>query len=289
MGCHCLLAFLFAESSNSAMHILIFSILLSPAFLPFAGCWTLPSREFGELFGWIFTALPMAIVLSGVVISQSLIFRYCRNTIKKCSARANMWTSDNADARVRRVAIQSFSYVGAFLLVNLWPTIIRVLDSQGVGDERDVFPLLVLQAIFLPSQGAMNVAIYIRPRFALRRLRCSGEESRWASLLHVLQEEPSSGYRGRRGLLAGRGSASYLFPSALANHWSGFLSWPLRRWSSNDDLGISPPSDDSRDAITLEVTTEATGTSSPSEPSTPPSSNRNLTEKPKGDDSPVDP
>ena len=173
------------------------------------GCWTVPDKQYGEMFGWIAAFVPMSITIVQVVTSQIIIFRYCRDVLQRSSQWATTATqgastlqsnNHNKEARMRNVAVQSFSYVGAFLLVNAWPTILRILDNEGVGDESDVFVLLVLQAIFLPSQGFFNCLIYLRPRYSYRRSRFASE-TRWESLVHVIQEANvvSSSSRDGRG------------------------------------------------------------------------------------------
>ena len=148
------------------------------------GCWTVPTKTYGEAFGWIATAVPMAITMTGVIIGQIMIYRHCRQVLHRAAERS-LHTAENKHERLKSIAWQSVSYVAVFLLVNLWPTIVRILDNQGVGTEASLYPLLVLQAIFLPIQGFGNCAIYVRPRFQRQRLRYP-EESFWQSLKQVL-------------------------------------------------------------------------------------------------------
>jgi hypothetical protein len=84
--------------------------------------------------------------------------------------------------RLQLIASQTFLYVGAFFLCATWSFLLRIMESVSYNaeDENTLFPLLVLQAWFLPLQGFFNVFIYIRPKY-LKHRRQYPEESRvWA-------------------------------------------------------------------------------------------------------------
>ena len=156
------------------------------------GCWTVPDRQHGEMFGWMATAIPMVLTLTGVIGGQIMIYRHCRQVLQRSIMTNRRWTTDTAkQARLRNVTMQSLSYVAAFLLVNVWPIVLRVLDNEGIGDEASLYPLLVLQAIFLPIQGFFNCAIYVRPRYLRQRQRYPDQSTRQA-LVHVLGASKSS-------------------------------------------------------------------------------------------------
>lgn len=84
--------------------------------------------------------------------------------------------------RVRAVANQAFFYVAAFMITYLPAGIVRILAGFGMGaeDEGQLFPLLVLQALLLPSQGLFNVLVYIRPSFWRVRQDYPDETRLWA-------------------------------------------------------------------------------------------------------------
>lgn len=158
------------------------------------GCWTVPDREYGEMFGWIATAVPMALTVLGVLGGQILIVLHCRQVLSRSISHQERWSSsasggsdhdNNKRQRLRNVTIQSVSYVAVFLAVNLWPIVVRILDNEGVGTEASLYPLLVLQAIFLPIQGFGNCVIYVRPRYRHHRQR-HPDESITQTLLKIL-------------------------------------------------------------------------------------------------------
>ena len=160
------------------------------------GCWTRASW-----FGYAFTAAPMIIMIPAIIYFQISIFLHVRTTLLKSGARS-FWsftkdrdgsssTNNNNDnpttKKLRLVATQNFLYVGAFLVVNSFPTVLRMLDDNGYRrqSEDDLYILLVLQSFFLPIQGFLNVLIYVRPRYMTRRTK-HPNESRYYSLKTVL-------------------------------------------------------------------------------------------------------
>lgn len=82
--------------------------------------------------------------------------------------------------RIRAVFNQACWYVVAFMLTYLASFVLRILESIGYDaqDEAKLFPLLVLEAILLPSQGWFNLFVYIRPSF-WRTRRDYPNESYW--------------------------------------------------------------------------------------------------------------
>jgi hypothetical protein len=77
---------------------------------------------------------------------------------RPASAAANL-------AQHKRVARQAFYYIGAFYVTWLFPTIFRIVTTTGLFP----FPLLLLTAIFIPIQGALNLIVFIRPKFVKYR------------------------------------------------------------------------------------------------------------------------
>ena len=65
-------------------------------------------------------------------------------------------------ARAEKVARQACCYVGAFYLTWIWSTLTRIIQTIS---GRSYFPIVLLTAIFLPSNGFLNFCVYTRPRF----------------------------------------------------------------------------------------------------------------------------
>lgn len=65
----------------------------------------------------------------------------------------------------KKVAIQSFWFVGCAILANFFSTIIRVI--QLVPGAETPYTILLLFSIFTPMQGFMNFYVHMRPRLLL--------------------------------------------------------------------------------------------------------------------------
>ena len=86
-------------------------------------------------------------------------------------------------AKTRQIAVQSFLYVFAYLMVFIFSFCVFILESTDpVGFESDkYFPLQVLAAMFFPLQGLFDAVIYLRPRY-YRFRKHFPEKSWWFAL-----------------------------------------------------------------------------------------------------------
>ncbi|KAL3929983.1 MAG: hypothetical protein SGBAC_011967 [Bacillariaceae sp.] len=96
--------------------------------------------------------------------------------------------------RVRQVRIQSALYVLAYLITFLWSAIINILVGRDFEDHyqhagRVYFPLLVLQAIFVPSQGVFNAMVFFRPKFLASRNKFPKQTRSWCARRSVYGEK----------------------------------------------------------------------------------------------------
>lgn len=89
---------------------------------------------------------------------------------------------DSQTRRVRAVATQAFLYVGSFVTAYVWTAILRIMESLefDAEDEASIFPILVLQALFVPIQGFFNLLVYVRPRYLRARVDFPKESRYWA-------------------------------------------------------------------------------------------------------------
>jgi hypothetical protein len=75
-------------------------------------------------------------------------------------------------------------YVVAYLITFAWSAIINILNSRRIQDQyehagRVHLPLLVLQSIFLPSEGLFNAMVFFRPRFMATRNKYPKQTRIW--------------------------------------------------------------------------------------------------------------
>ncbi|CAJ1947341.1 unnamed protein product [Cylindrotheca closterium] len=108
-------------------------------------------------------------------------------------------SSDKQWERVRQVRIQSTLYVVAYLITFAWSAIINILNSRRFQEQyeyagRLYLPLLVLQSIFLPSQGLFNAMVFFRPRFMATRKKHPKQTRSWCARQSIQFEhiKPSS-------------------------------------------------------------------------------------------------
>ena len=163
----------------------------------------------GELIAWIFGGLLIFPTLICLVVNNSLIYRHVRHTVYSARRRSSVPidTSNDrnslsrnrnqqreADSQVRRVqevAKQAFLYVFSFSLSYIWTIFLRLMESAGFNaeDESSVFFLLVLQALFYPSQGMWNLLVYVRPKYSRSRKDFPYESRFWCFLRALFEED----------------------------------------------------------------------------------------------------
>ncbi|KAL3938679.1 MAG: hypothetical protein SGBAC_006452 [Bacillariaceae sp.] len=95
-----------------------------------------------------------------------------------------MRSSDRQLERVRQVRLQSYLYVLSYLVTCIWTIIVQILNSQRLQDQmehagRVYLPVLILQAIFVPSQGVSNAMVFFRPKYMAVRKRFASQTKWW--------------------------------------------------------------------------------------------------------------
>jgi hypothetical protein len=181
------------------------------------GCWVsdypqecaLPFSDVpctSPMIAWIFGGSILVFVFISLVCNNITLYWHVRSTISKAQRRSSVRIierdsvilptensnnqndprksrrsqADPKTQRIRAVATQAFLYVAAFVLSYIWTAFLRIMESMSFDaeDEAAIFPLLVVQACFTPTQGFFNLLVYIRPRY-LRERSKFGSESRW--------------------------------------------------------------------------------------------------------------
>lgn len=122
--------------------------------------------------------------------------RTSTNTNTNTSTHFNTRASTNAssDSQLKRIVAvrtQGLLYVGAYSISFIPTMCLRVMESQDFtgSDEAKLFPFLVLQAIFWPSQGFFNFFIFVRPSYVRIRQTHTEESRGWALRRAVFGEE----------------------------------------------------------------------------------------------------
>jgi len=144
----------------------------------------------GSLYQWGFYYAPLWCSILLVTILMYWVYASVRNQEKKMKAyEIGSSRHRNASLKVsnhQRIAGQALAYVGAFYATWLFPTIFQiVIVSAGTFP----YPLLFLTALFVPIQGALNLVVFLRPKYVRRRRRKDLAECFLAAWLRLLGSE----------------------------------------------------------------------------------------------------
>jgi hypothetical protein len=137
------------------------------------------------LIGWIFGGWIMFFMIFSIVINNVTIYRFVRQTIYHGRRQSSFAAGQGLDSQTRRVQAvathQAFLYMGSFVMTYAWQMILRIIEGS-FGDaswESSLFPLLVLNAIFMPPQGVFNLLVYARPNYLRARKDNPNEARVW--------------------------------------------------------------------------------------------------------------
>ena len=124
---------------------------------------------------WAFGAGPTGVTFLSLVINNIVIYDHVKRrlgsqglTEKPALATARQQERlTRQQAQIREVATQGFLYVATFFCAYLPAFILKGVEAYGEYpfDETPIYPLLVINSIFLPLQGFFNMFIYNRPNF----------------------------------------------------------------------------------------------------------------------------
>lgn len=141
-----------------------------------------PCRITDETTLWIVTATPLIFVLLSIIINYSTIYIIVRKSLRSTEHVAGPMP---VQTRIRQEAtIIMFLYVTAFLATVTPSFILAVLETHYgyTGNESNLYPLWVLNAILLPLQGLFNFLIYIKAAYS--RFRAANKKASMCFVLH---------------------------------------------------------------------------------------------------------
>lgn len=96
--------------------------------------------------------------------------------------------------RLRLVSSQAFLFVANYMVVTTWGAIMAFCEQQAETKEDEltmlvrIFPIMVLNAFFIPLQGFLNLLVYIRPKYLKWRHEYPRETRLWAVRRAILGE-----------------------------------------------------------------------------------------------------
>lgn len=130
---------------------------------------------FGDQSATTTSTMPSSLISQETTSTMSTSIRDQRELALQQQRKQLQQARENE--RVQAVAFQAFLYVAAYVVSYLPTTILRIYaaaNSLNSNDEAQLFPLLVLQAIFWPLQGLFNYIIYCRSPPYLRESVAEG-------------------------------------------------------------------------------------------------------------------
>mmetsp|Transcript_16910 Transcript_16910/g.41194 ORF Transcript_16910/g.41194 Transcript_16910/m.41194 type:complete len:502 (+) Transcript_16910:269-1774(+) len=158
-------------------------------------------------------------------------------------------SSDKQWKRVQEVGKQGFLYVGAYLLSFTWSLAINYLDSKDFeykrGSENYLFPLLVMQALFVPALGFFNAVVFFRPKLIAARARYPNEPFWW-----VLRQVVGGAAGNTNHRALARHTSRSITTSGNHNNNHNKRTWMTRINFAGERLSFSRLSIDSSDFTT---------------------------------------
>lgn len=147
------------------------------------GCWiveycTTEENCIWTTLFWLTAAIAISITSISLPICHIMIYMHVRRLFKTQNSNARL----KKNKKIQRVAIQGFLYVASFFIAFTPASILRWFElflGYDSSREAEIFWLLLLHAMFIPSQGFMNMFIYSRPKYL--RLKESGVNT-WRAL-----------------------------------------------------------------------------------------------------------
>lgn len=147
--------------------------------------------------------------LNGGVTRQSTLLSTTTATLtrmgtglRSLGSSASFWSSKSdaesrarfihkkSKQRARQITEQAALYIGSFLLVWTFPTILRI--HEIINEPIVYYHWAMLSAFFIPSQGLLNFFIFMLPRFRTVRAERKKQQERQAAMQQEMKMEERS-------------------------------------------------------------------------------------------------
>ena len=161
------------------------------------GITTCERGDNGSLYQWAFYYAPLWAVIITVMILMYSVYHTVRVQERKMERRGSILNgsilNDDRDRlkKSRQIAVQAAYYVGAFYATWFFPTVFQLVLVTS-GDLY--FALLFLTAFFVPTEGLLNLMVFVRPRYG-RYMRKNPDQSPLLAWFRVIQIELGCGAR----------------------------------------------------------------------------------------------
>jgi hypothetical protein len=97
--------------------------------------------------------------------------------------------------RLRLVSSQAFLFVANYALVATWGGLMAIAEQKADSKDEElsmlvkIYPIMVLNAIFAPLQGFLNLVVYIRPKYLKWRHEYPRETRLWTVRRAIFGED----------------------------------------------------------------------------------------------------
>jgi hypothetical protein len=120
-------------------------------------------------------AVPTMLLAFVVLINMTLIATHVRRNAKSDVAVRHK-------ERAKAVVTQAVYYFVAFCCSFVWYILLRLMEANDLAtdDEASIFWLLLLNRIWFPSLGTLNVLIFLRPQYVRVRHKYPEQYRFWA-------------------------------------------------------------------------------------------------------------
>jgi hypothetical protein len=181
--------------------------------------------------GWLFMAVPTIMLAIVVFVNMSLITTHVRRSGQSDVAVRHK-------ERVKSVVTQAVCYFIAFCCSFVWYILLRLMEANDIAtnDEASIFWLLLLNRIWFPSLGTLNVLVFLRPQYVRLRHKYPEQSRLWALQQSITQRASS----GPSSLGPNSGHSDQRSRRRLASHDTAQSSTRrLGQLGSRDTLRIS--------------------------------------------------
>jgi len=96
-----------------------------------------------------------------IVVNNIIIYYYVGQQL--VLSMQNFLSSETQSKMIKEVVTQATFYIEAYLGNVFWSVVLRVMESMSfdVVDEAQLFSIMVIQSIMVPSTGVFNLLIYL--------------------------------------------------------------------------------------------------------------------------------
>jgi hypothetical protein len=146
----------------------------------------------GSLYQWAFYYAPLWAVIITVTTLMYTVYHTVRVQERKMERLGSILNDDRDRLKKsRKIAVQAAYYVGAFYVTWFFPTIFQLVLVTN-GDAH--FALLFLTAFFVPTEGLLNLIVFVRPKYG-RYKRNNPDQFPLLAWFRVIQIELGCGIR----------------------------------------------------------------------------------------------